>query len=146
MNPTEYTPDNITQLANNEVFIFGSNESGFHGAGAAKVALNKFGAVWGTGDGPQGQSYGISTKDRKLRVLSLDKIQIKVARFLRYAAQHPDKKFLVTKIGTGLAGYSPRDIAPLFGSTIPSNVILPIEFWSVILNIPVDKLRQRDGR
>lgn len=132
--PSEYTPDRIAKLNPNEIFVFGSNEGGFHGAGAAKLAMDKFGAIWGTGDGPQGQCYGISTKNPKIRTLPLAKIAIKISRFLRYAKLAPNSKFLVTQIGCGLAGYNPSDIGPLFfnDGDIPFNVILPKEFWAFV--------------
>lgn len=123
------TPEKITSLKKNEVFVFGSNHAGRHGAGAARLALDKFGAVWGQGDGLQGQSYGIPTKDKNLNTLSLRQIEIGVDRFLRFAARHPYLTFYMTKIGCGLAGYSVKDIAKCFkGKEIPENVILPIEF------------------
>lgn len=128
------TPDNITTLKPNEIFVFGSNEAGIHGAGAARLAHNKFGAIWGHGDGLQGQSYGISTKDRKICTLPLAKIQIKVDRFVRFAIQNPKLHFLVTQIGCGLAGYNPKEIAPMFAKDIPANVSLPKEFWYILLN------------
>lgn len=129
----QFTPETIVTLEPNQIFVFGSNEGGFHGAGAAALAYKKFGAIWGQGDGLQGQCYGISTKDRKIRTLPLHKIQVKIARFLRVAAQHPDKEFLVTKIGCGLAGYTEKEIGSLFkGETIPSNVLLPEAFHKYI--------------
>jgi hypothetical protein len=121
------TPENITHLEPNEVFVFGSNYAGRHGKGAALVALRKFGAISGQGCGPMGRSYGIATKDERLRVLPLHRIEVQVARFLRHAAQHPEKRYLVTQIGCGLAGYQPRDIAPFFRDA-PANVVLPASF------------------
>lgn len=121
------TPEHITTLEPNEVFVFGSNYAGRHGKGAALIALRKFGALNGQGCGPMGRSYGIATKDERLRVLPLHRIEVQVARFLRHAAQHPDKRYLVTQIGCGLAGYQPRDIAPFFRDA-PANVVLPASF------------------
>jgi hypothetical protein len=121
------TPENITQLAENEVFVFGSNFAGRHGKGAALIAVRKFGAINGQGTGHVGQTYGIATKDRNLGVLPLHKIQVQVERFLRYAATHPELSFLVTPIGCGLAGYSAKEIAPMFRYR-PDNVILPQTF------------------
>jgi hypothetical protein len=121
------TPENITSLNENEVFVFGSNYAGRHGKGAALTALRKFGARNGQGMGLMGQSYGIATKDEHLRVLPLHRIEVQVARFLRHAAQHPEKRYLVTQIGCGLAGYQPRDIAPFFRDA-PPNVVLPVSF------------------
>lgn len=129
------TPDHITTLQPNEVFVFGSNEGGRHGRGAAKQAV-KFGAIYGQGDGLQGQTYGISTKDRNLKVLPLHRIQVKVERFLRFAADSPDLTFLVTPIGCGLAGYKPKEIAPMFYGH-SGNVILPVSF-KALLPVPQD--------
>jgi len=129
----KFTPQYITRLEPNQIFVFGSNYAGFHGAGAALTALRKFGARYGQGTGLQGQSYGIATKDRKLNVLPLFNIQVQIERFLRFATNHPEFEFLVTEIGCGLAGYSKAEIGPLFkGLTIPPNVILPESFWIYI--------------
>ena len=101
------------------IFVFGSNERGRHGAGAARFAADYFGAVEGQGRGRQGQSYAIPTKDRRLRTLPLDVIHENVAQFIHYAAQHPEFWFFVTRIGCGLAGYDDEDIAPFFeGHTV----------------------------
>lgn len=121
------TPEDITSLKPNQIFVFGSNLAGIHGAGAARVALQSFGAKWGAGEGITGQCYAIPTKDKHLRVIALDDIEFDVGRLLTFAARHPDKEFLVTKIGCGYAGYSPSDIGPMFHPH-PSNVILPKEF------------------
>lgn len=106
------------------VFVFGSNESGRHGKGAAYTAKKSWGAVNGIGEGIQGASYGIPTKDGQLNTLALARIRWYVETFLRYAKEHPEKIFLVTKIGCGLAGYSESDIAPMFKDA-PKNCILP---------------------
>ena len=121
------TPDNITSLKANEVFVFGSNYAGRHGRGAALDAL-QFGAIPGQGTGLMGQSYGIATKGRRLEVLSLTEIGGQVRRFITFARDHPELTFLVTEIGCGLANYTPRQIAPLFGTEIPENVRLPASF------------------
>lgn len=117
----------ITTLKQNEVFVFGSNESGIHGAGAAKQALNSFGAEWGTGYGPTGQCFAIPTKDRNIQTLPLEAIEMYVKSFIEYADKRPALTFLLTPIGTGLAGYKVEDIAPMF-KEVPSNVVLPGEF------------------
>jgi len=125
----EYTPENITELKQNEIFVFGSNESGIHGAGAAKVAIDKFNAVFGQGVGLQGQSYAIPTKDKRLDILPLYRIYDYILDFLTFAEDNPQLKFYVTKIGCGLAGYHPRDIKKVFYDVgISNNIILPIEF------------------
>jgi hypothetical protein len=115
------TPDLITELAEGEVFVFGSNAYGFHGGGAAAVAWQHFGAVWGYGEGLQGRSYAIPTME------GLVPLQSAVQRFLAFAAEHPELTFLVTKIGTGIAGHPIAAIAPLFAGRT-ANVVIPIEF------------------
>jgi hypothetical protein len=129
----KFTPDKISKLKKNQVFVFGSNEAGIHGAGAAKLAEQKFGAIMGVGYGLQGQSFGIPTKDTFIRTLSLDKIEFYIYSFLTEAMEYPDTEFLVTKIGCGLAGYSEDQIANLFkGKFIPENVTLPESFFNII--------------
>lgn len=101
-----------------EVFVFGSNLAGRHGAGAALVALEKFGAQIGRGQGYQGSTprhcYAIATKDAKLGVLPLEEIARNVRAFIDFAENHPNLRFFVTRVGCGLAGYRNADIAPLF--------------------------------
>ena len=126
-NTTRTTSYNITELKENEIFVFGSNLGGKHGAGAAKFAHKRFGAVYGCGEGLQGRCYAIPTKGYRMEVLPLDTVRRFVQKFLRYAACSSDCTFLVTKIGCGLAGYETRDIAPMFEKR-PENVILPQEF------------------
>jgi hypothetical protein len=129
---TKFTPNNITSLEPNQIFVFGSNLAGRHGKGAAKIALQRFNASYGQPEGLQGQSYAIPTKDKRLTTLPLEKISSHVQTFLSFAASHPHLEFLVTPIGCGLAGYQEQDIAPLFfpGGLVPTlNVILPASFW-----------------
>lgn len=122
--------DKITKLRSNEVFVFGSNLAGIHGKGAARDAL-AFGATHGLGFGFSGQTFAIPTKDRKLKTRPIEAIATDVAAFLGYAKQMDYFVFLVTPIGCGLAGYSPKEIAPLFKGA-PPNVILPEEFRKVL--------------
>jgi hypothetical protein len=129
----KYTPENITSLDKNEVFVFGSNLAGIHGAGAAKLAHTNFGAIYGKGNGIQGQSYAIPTKDFAIETLEYTNIEKHVQEFITFARENPEIIFLVTLIGCGLAGYKPKDIAPLFYS-VPLNVILPKEFASDAYN------------
>lgn len=130
----EITPEKITELKENEIFVFGSNYRGVHGAGAAKLAMNKFGAEPGVGVGPTGQCYALPTKDVEISTLSLDQIRHGIEMLDRHIRAHPDKIFLITKIGCGLAGYTPKDIAPLFRYIAINcrNITLPIEFWREI--------------
>ena len=121
------TPQLIRQLGENEIFVFGSNVNGYHRGGAAAFAMREFDAVWGQGEGLQGQSYAIPTTE------GMNKLREAVNRFMAFADQHQELRFLVTMIGCGNAGYSPRDIAPLFKGCIDlENVALPIEFWNVL--------------
>jgi hypothetical protein len=113
------------------IFVFGSNMAGRHGKGAALWAKRIHGAIYGQGEGRQGASYAIPTKDEKLRVLPLPIIEAKVLRFLAYAAEHQELTFAVTPIGCGLAGYVPEQIAPMFAGGGP-NVQLPPEFLTVL--------------
>lgn len=130
---TRTTPENITRLSLSEVFVFGSNMAGRHGAGAAKAAL-KFGATMGRCHGLDNQTYGIPTKDGNLNVLPLERIAKYVNNFISDAANYPEQTFLVTKIGCGLAGYAPEQIAPLFKDAIDvPNIHLPEEFWKVLM-------------
>lgn len=123
------TPEHITKLADNEVFVFGSNLQGYHGGGAARAALNHFGAVWGVGVGMQGQSYAIPTMQGPVET-----IKPYVDQFIEYATAHPELHFLVTPIGCGIAGFSPNEIAPLFKRALfMRNVSLPITFIKVII-------------
>lgn len=110
-----------------KIFVFGSNLSGIHGAGAAKHALMHYGAVRGISRGRSGSSYAIPTKETPWKRLSLIKIKFFVDEFLRYAKDHPNLTFYLTPIGCGLAGYKPTQIAPMFKNS-PPNVIKPKEF------------------
>lgn len=117
-----------------KIFVFGSNLAGRHGKGAALHAKLHCGAVTGQGEGLQGRSYGIPTKDHKLRTLPLASIATHVQRFVRFAAQNPHMEFELTPIGCGLAGYDPLQIAPLFVDA-PDNVELPDSFAPIIKHV-----------
>ena len=121
------TPERIEQLEYNEVFVFGSNAAGHHAGGAAACAMQRFGARWGQGEGLQGHCYAIPTMDGNSRMIQA------VERFALYARQHPELRFLVTRVGCGIAGYSDMEIAPLFKECVTlENVTLPQEFWKVL--------------
>lgn len=125
------TPERITSLRPDEIFVFGSNLQGMHGGGTARIARLYFGAVLGNGDGPQGQSYAIPTMQG-----GVDSIRPFVDRFIDYAETHPKQTFLVTPIGCGLAGFTPEDIAPLFRKAVDvPNINLPLRFWQVLEDI-----------
>jgi hypothetical protein len=118
----------INELKDNEIFVFGSNEAGIHGKGAAKQA-KRWGAKNGIGEGLSGHTYAIPTKNEKIQTLSLSKIQKYVDKFIDFAYKNSQYKFLVTKIGCGLAGYTEEDIAPMFINAIEiPNIVLPESF------------------
>ena len=120
----KYTPERISELQSNEVFVFGSNLAGAHGGGAARAAYNKFGAVWGRGVGLFGQSYAIPTMQG-----GVETIKPYVDEFIRFAKEHDELVFLVTRIGCGIAGFRDNEIAPLFKEAIDvENIILPRSF------------------
>lgn len=127
------TEDNITTLAENQVFVFGSNESGRHGKGAAKTAL-KWGAKYGQAEGLQGRTYGIPTVNASIsKSLTVDKIKTYVDSFFVFAKERQDLHFLVTEIGCGLAGLTPKQIAPLFRDAVEmGNISLPKRFIRII--------------
>jgi hypothetical protein len=120
--------------ATTEIFVFGSNEAGRHGKGAALHARKHYGAVYGAGFGRTGHAWAIPTKDAQLRTLPLERIAHYVRQFLVYAEQHPELMFKVTAIGTGLAGYTHEDIAPMFARAA-ANCRLPDE-WRKLLQPP----------
>jgi hypothetical protein len=124
------TPDYIKSLAQKEIFVFGSNQSGRHGKGAAKTALG-WGAIWGQAEGLQGRTYGIPTKNSSItRTLDLDEIKPYVDRFILFAKENPKLIFLVTEVGCGLAGLRPKDVAPFFKEAVNiENIHLPSKFW-----------------
>ena len=120
----DYTPERITELKADEVFVFGSNLAGMHGGGAAYVAFQKFGAVMGCGVGLRGQSYAIPTMQG-----GVETIKPYVDEFITFAKSRPDLFFYVTRIGCGIAGFRDKDIAPLFkdAAGVP-NICLPKRF------------------
>jgi hypothetical protein len=123
------TPDNIRTLTENQIFVFGSNLSGVHAGGAARLAHDRFGAVWGKGLGHYGDSYALPTMDENLQPLPLERIAEFVGEFLRFAAARQDLEFLVTAVGCGIARFTADEIAPLFaGAADLSNVSLPALF------------------
>ena len=124
------TSEYIKELKTDQVFVFGSNKIGKHGKGAAKIAL-KFGAKPGVGVGLMGNSYGIPTKGSSMyKSLDIGEIKRYVDVFILFARDNPGKTFLVTQIGCGLAGFTPKQIGPLFiGCEELSNVHLPLSFW-----------------
>ena len=109
----EYTPEWIVDLKDNEIFVFGSNLAGSHGGGAAWLAYERFGAVWGQGVGLQGKSYGIPTMQG-----GVETVKPYVDEFIAFAAKHCEYRFLVTRVGCGIAGFTTHEMAPLFAKAI----------------------------
>ena len=127
-----YTPEKITSLKENEVFVFGSNLNGNHAGGAAYLAVEKFGAQMGNPEGIQGQSYAIPTLDKNMDRINLTDLEQSICRFYQYAEENPGKVFYMTKIGCGIAGYELSDIATVVNCrNIPDNVIIPEEFTHI---------------
>lgn len=123
-----YTPQCVTSLKPDEIFVFGSNLQGMHGGGAARVAMQSFGAVWGQGVGLQGQCYAIPTMHGVV-----NEIKPYVDQFISFVRSRPDLTFYVTRIGCGIAGFTDSEMAPLFAELLhDSNVLLPFEFVQVI--------------
>jgi hypothetical protein len=108
------------------LFIFGSNEKGIHGAGAARYALLKYSAIYGQGFGLQGQSFAIPTRDSKIKTLPLNIIEVYVEEFINWSLNNKEYCFYITPIGTGFAGYAHEQIAPMFKGI--KNAWLP-EVW-----------------
>lgn len=130
MYTRKYTPDRIVSLSEDEIFVFGSNLAGHHAGGAARTARKCFGAVMGQGVGLQGQSYAIPTMQG-----GVETIKPYVDEFINFAKQNTNYKFIVTRIGCGIAGFRDEDIAPLFKSALSiENIILPMTFVAHLEN------------
>lgn len=128
MDKRRVSPQWITTLADDEVFVFGSNLEGLHGGGAALLAYERFGAVWGQGTGLQGKSYGIPTMHG-----GVDVIAPYVDDFIAFAREHRELKFLVTEIGCGIAGFTVEEMAPLFKDAMDEeNIYLPQRFIKIL--------------
>lgn len=122
------TPERIEELKDHEIFVFGSNLAGAHGGGAARLAFERFGAIWGKGVGIQGHSYGIPTMHG-----GVTEIKPYVDEFIEFAKAHQQFFFWVTRIGCGIAGFKDEEIAPLFAAAYGlANVALPKSFCDVL--------------
>lgn len=117
----------ITKLEPNEIFVFGSNLAGRHGAGAALQARTQFGARWGHGEGITGRCYAFPTLDENLQRLPMERLEQARDKLYRACWKNPDHRFLLTKVGCGLAGYPEEQMRALFAQPEP-NLILP-EDW-----------------
>lgn len=132
MPPFQFHADNIIPTGD-WIWVFGSNEKGAHGKGAAKVARVNFRAEYGVGEGRTASAYAIPTKDKRLATLPLSAIEQSVQAFLAYAAEHPKLNFFVTRIGCGLAGYLDSEIAPYFLQA-PVNCSLPNDWKHFVVS------------
>lgn len=122
------TPEKIASLAPGEIFVFGSNKDGKHDGGAARTALNHFGAIYGQSSGLQGQSYGVNTMSGRFRM------EADIRTLIRFSERRPDLCFLVTELGCGIAGYIPEEVAPVFKNAIlHKNIYLSERFWKVLM-------------
>lgn len=135
-----YTPNQIHSLEPHQIFVFGSNVQGRHGAGAARQAL-QFGAIYWQPRGRQGQTYAIATKDLEIgrRSIALKAVHQEIHQFIDYAMTYPEWEFLVTAIGCGLAGYRVEEmVKPFqerFGTSLeqlPDHIRLPKCFWDAV--------------
>jgi len=133
----KYTPELITELGENQIFVFGSNLAGKHNGGGAKIAMEKFGAIYGQAVGIQGQSYAIPTLGYDFEKIHLTEINFYIDMFFQFVYNHPQYEFLVTKIGCGIAGYDVSEIAPLLLNPF-KNIILPKEFTAFNLNVALN--------
>jgi len=128
-----FTPDRITELSRCEIFVFGSNNEGQHNWGAARIAYEKFGAEWGVGNGRTGKCYAIPSMNGEL-----EKIKPFVDEFIEYAKQYPNNRFLLTRIGCGIADFKDEDMAPLFEKCLNlPNVTIPRDWIATILVGPM---------
>lgn len=130
MDELKYTPENITELEPDDIFVFGSNLEGMHLGGAARTAVEKFGAIMGQGVGIQGQSYAIPTMQG-----GVDTIKPYVDQFIDLAREWDQNTFYVTRIGCGIAGFRDEEIAPLFRDALSLyNVRLPRRWVQILQN------------
>lgn len=130
MKRRKNTPKHVSKLRDNEIFVFGSNMGGRHFGGAAAQAYKDFGAEWGVAIGLTGQSYAIPTLTTEGQKIQLASIKTSIFRLYMEAKVKPEKDFLVTKIGCGIAGFEESEIIPLFraaeeGFGKLENIILP---------------------
>lgn len=128
----KFTPENIQELKENQIFVFGSNMNGDHAGGAARLAVDKFGAVMGQAEGIQGQSYAIPTLDKDMQKVTEEELINSLANLREFANEHPEKEFLLTAIGTGIAGFDTSYMAYMVLKTnLPDNVAIPKEFSKI---------------
>lgn len=139
-----FTPEYIEDLHPNEVFVFGSNANGNHYGGAANLAYQRFGAVWGVGEGLRGNSYALPTLNRSMERVSLGALKQAFKHLFQEIDLNPELCFLLTKVGCGIAGYTVKEVARAFWESVnsfyngrwttyvgslPEGLIIPEEFY-----------------
>ena len=128
----KFTPENIQELKENQIFVFGSNMNGNHAGGAARLAVEKFGAIMGQAEGLQGQSYAIPTLDKDMEKVTEEDLITYLGNLRNFANEHPEKEFLLTAIGTGIAGFDTNYMAYMvLRANLPGNVTIPEEFGKI---------------
>ena len=136
MQTKRCTPEMITSLKPNEVFVFGTNPEGEHKSMAAKLAVEKFGAKMGEGEGLFGQSYAIPVHKHRT-----EKMEQAVFRFVEFAKSHPEFVFYVLPIGCGAAGMEVNLVAPMFKLSVGlDNVYLPMDFIEALKKTIADSI------
>ena len=134
---TYFTPEKIDRLEDNEIFVFGSNANGNHYGGAARVAFDKFGAEWGVGEGLTGNTYAIPTLDKNMEKVTNLKLVRSFIKFIEFAKENDSKKFYLTKVGCGIAGWTIEEVKEILWVAakacfpeckLPSNIVIPEEF------------------
>ena len=128
----KFTPENIQELKENQIFVFGSNMNGNHAGGAARLAVEKFCAIMGQAEGLQGQSYAIPTLDKDMEKVTEEELITYLGNLRNFANEHPEKEFLLTAIGTGIAGFDTNYMAYMaLRANLPDNVTIPKEFSKI---------------
>jgi hypothetical protein len=121
------TPEEITSLESWEIFVFGSNLAGKHDGGAARIAQENFSAESGVGEGRTGQSYAFPTLSQNGAKVTKEEIKESIGKLIKYANGEPNRMFLVTKVGCGIAGFDEEYMSRLFKARkdMPANIVLP---------------------
>jgi hypothetical protein len=143
---TYHADGTLPPSSENWIWVFGSNLAGIHGAGAAKVARDKYGATLGIGRGKTGNSYAIPTKGTKIEILRIEEITSHIDDFFNFVDSSPSGKFWITAVGCGLAGFFDFQIASIFNSNIVEREIIRAELsfpsnWKSYLSPPPNTLR-----
>lgn len=140
-NKMEFTPEVVEDLKEGQVFVFGSNLIGYHAGGASLLAMQRFGAVWGQAEGPQGRCYAIPVDIRGEVVDNVSAYMKRhIGKFLEYAKDHPENFFVVIRVGCGVAGFDEEFMAPFFKKALEmENVSLPKSFVEILKKSRVEK-------